>query len=351
MEAIVNSCQRMVNRLHGDPVDHPPNFDIMMVFAAHFIGQPLSRYYLDHRVLCEANFAVQPAFELDILQAISDPYREAADFGAEIEFPDDGLPICRTPLLRERADLGRLESPDPATGRRMSDRLAAVRLMHAEQGGTVPVMGWVEGALAEAADLRSVDALMIDLYDDPDWVIELLERCVEVGIAFARAQVMAGGDIIGLGDAIASQISPRMYRTYALPYEQRIFAAVHELGALARLHICGNTTRILSDMVSSGADIIDIDWMVDIGEAAAAFGDGPVVCGNFDPVAMMLQGTPEQVRRAVIDCLERGGSRCFSAAGCEIPDHTPEENLQAQAHALRAFGTRTGATYDPRIVV
>jgi MtaA/CmuA family methyltransferase len=341
----------MVNRLHGDPVDRPPNFDIMMVFAAHFIGQPLSRYYLDHRVLCEANFAVQQAFELDILQAISDPYREAADFGAEIDFPDDSLPICRTPLLRERADLDRLDPPDPATGHRMSDRLAAVRLMHAEHGGMVPVMGWVEGALAEAADLRTVDALMIDLYDDPGWVTELLERCVEVGIAFARAQVMAGADIIGLGDAIASQISPRMYRTYALPYEQRIIAAVHELGALARLHICGNTTRILSDMVSSGADMIDIDWMVDIGEAAAAFGDGPVVCGNFDPVAIMLQGTPEQVRSAVVDCLERGGPRSFSAAGCEIPDHTPEKNLRAQAHALRAFGTRAGATYDPGTVV
>jgi MtaA/CmuA family methyltransferase len=341
----------MMNRLQGDPVDHPPNFDIMMVFAAHFIGQPLSRYYSDYRALCEANFAVQQAFELDILQAISDPYREAADFGAEIEFPDDGLPICRAPLLRERADLDRLESPDPTTGRRMSDRLEAVRLMYAEQGGTVPVMGWVEGALAEAADLRSVDALMIDLYDDPGWVSELLERCVQVEIAFAHAQVRAGADIIGLGDAIASQISPQMYRAFALPYEQRIFAAVHEMGALARLHICGNTTRILSDMVSSGADIIDIDWMVDIREAAEAFGDGPAVCGNFDPVAIMLQGTPEQVGRAVLDCLEGGGSRGFSAAGCEIPDHTPEENLRAQVRALQAFGARGDATSDPGIVV
>jgi uroporphyrinogen decarboxylase len=336
----MNSYDRMMNRLRGEAVDRPPNFDIMMVFAAHFIGQPLSRYYLDHRVLCEANFAVQYAFELDILQAISDPYREAADFGAEIEFPDDGLPICRVPLLRERTDLDRLESPDPTAGRRMSDRLQAVRLMHTQQGGTVPVMGWVEGALAEAADLRSVDALMIDLYDDPHWVSELLERCVEVEIAFARAQVRAGADIIGLGDAIASQISPQMYRAYALPFERRIIAAVHEMGALTRLHICGNTTRILSDMVSSGADIIDIDWMVDIRTAAEVFGDGPAVCGNFDPVAIMLQGTPEQVRRAVLDCLERGGSRCFSAAGCEIPDCTPQENLRAQVHALQVFGAK-----------
>ena len=94
-------------------------------------------------------------------------------------------------------------------------------------------------------------------------------------------------------------VSPRMYRQFALPYEQRIFAAVHEMGTLARLHICGNTNRILADMAASGADIIDLDWMVDMGEAARLFGDGPAACGNFDPVSVMLQGTVEQVKEAV----------------------------------------------------
>jgi uroporphyrinogen-III decarboxylase len=55
---------------------------------------------------------------------------------------------------------------------------------------------------------------------------------VGVEIAFARAQVEAGADIIGLGDAVASQISPAMYRRFALPYEQRIFQAVHQMGGL-----------------------------------------------------------------------------------------------------------------------
>ena len=72
----MNSHQRVMKRLRGEPVDRPPNFDIMMTFAAHYIGQPLSRYYLDYRVLTEANLVVQRDFDLDILQAISDPYRE-----------------------------------------------------------------------------------------------------------------------------------------------------------------------------------------------------------------------------------------------------------------------------------
>jgi uroporphyrinogen decarboxylase len=163
----------------------------------------------------------------------------------------------------------------------MSNRLEAIHSFQQQVGGKVPVMGWVEGALAEAADLHSMTAVLTDLYDRPEWLVELLERCVEVEIAFARAQVEAGADIIGLGDAVCSQVSPKMYRQFALPYEQRIFAAVHEMGAIARLHICGNTTRLLEDMAESGADIIDIDWMVDIHQAAEVFAGSR--CAAIDP--------------------------------------------------------------------
>jgi MtaA/CmuA family methyltransferase len=199
-------------------------------------------------------------------------------------------------------------------------------------------MGWVEGALAEAADLRSVYLTMTDLARRPEWLEELLEICVEVEIAFARMQVQAGAEIIGLGDAVASQISPAMYRRFALPYEQRIFKAVHELGAVTRLHICGNTNRIVTDMVESGADIIDLDWMVDMPSAVRQFGDRVSFLGNVDPVAVMLQGSPETVYRATLDCMKTGGPRCFSGAGCEIPDGIPIENFHAQSRALSEFG-------------
>jgi len=333
----MNSYTRMMRRLKGEEVDRPPNFDIFMTFAAHYIRKPLSQYYLDYNVLVDANLAVLEDFDLDIVQAISDPYRETADFGAEIEFPEDNLPLSHKPLLANHDDIKTIRPPDPLIGRRMSDRLQAIRRFRKEVGGEVPIMGWVEGALAEAADLRGVSNLLMDLILAPDWVEELLEVCVEVAVNFAQAQVDAGADIIGLGDAIASQVSPKMYRRFALPYEQRIFAAVHEMGALARLHICGDTGAIVDDMDSSGADIIDLDWMVDMEAAASNYGDRVSFCGNFDPVAVMLQGSADQVFNSTISCMQMGGSRSFSAAGCEIPDGTPEANIRAQSRALAEF--------------
>ena len=334
----MNPLERLKNRLRGETVDRPPNLDILMTFAAHHIGKPLSRFYLDHRVLVDANLAVAEDFNLDIVQAISDPFREAADFGLEVEFPVDNLPVNRKPLLAAPEDIKKLVVPDPTTGPRMGDRVDAIRLFRQKVGGEIPIMGWVEGALAEAADLRSVYLTMTDLIARPEWLEELLELCVQVEIAFARAQVQAGADIIGLGDAVASQISPAMYRRFALPYEQRIFQAVHAMGALARLHICGNTNRIIPDMVASGADIIDLDWMVDMHSAAGIFGDRVSFLGNVDPVAVMLQGTPEKVFDATTTCLKTGGPRSISGAGCEIPDGTPEENFHAQTRALQLLG-------------
>ncbi len=334
----MTSFERFQHRLAGKPVDRPPNFDIMMQFAAHYIHKPLRDYYWDHRVLVNANMAMLEDFKLDIVQAISDPYREAFDLGLDVAFPDDALPLSTRPLLADPADLNKLKLTKPENGKRMSDRLQAIYKFRELVGGQVPIMGWVEGALAEAADLRGVGQLMMDLFERPDWVIDLLEFCCEQEILFARAQIDAGADIMGLGDAVASQVSPAWYRQYGLPYEQRIFAAVREKSATPRLHICGNTSLIVEDMAKSGADIVDLDWMVDYGHAAQLYGDaGPAICGNFDPVKVMLQGSPTDVKHAVAHCLQVGGRKNFNMAGCEIPDGTPTENLQAQAEALAEF--------------
>ncbi|MCK5573002.1 MAG: uroporphyrinogen decarboxylase family protein [Bacteroidetes bacterium] len=334
----MTAYQRLTRRMEGHPVDRPPNTNIFMTFAARYIGKSLSDYYLDYRVLVEANMAMIEEFESGIAQAISDPYREAADFGAEVVFPEDGLPLGKNPLLDDPDKLKALRRPDPATGRRMSDRLNAVRLMREKVGDDIPVMGWVEGALAEASDLRGDSNLLMDLYDRPEWTLELLELCAELAIDFARAQIEAGAHIVGLGDAIGSQVSPELYRRFALPYEKKIFGAVREMGAITRLHICGDTTKILPDMVESGADIIDLDWMVDLKSPAERYGDRVSFCGNFDPVAVMLQGSTEDVYRATQECMRVGGSRSISAAGCEIPIGTPQENLHAQVRALGELG-------------
>ena len=338
----MNSFERYQNALAGLPVDKIPNFDIIMGFGAQFIGQKLRAYYLDHRVLVESNLAMVDHFGLDILQAISDSYREAHDFGLEVDFPEDGMPVVKRPLLVDEMRIRQLKPLDPGTGKRMSDRLEAVWMFAQQAKGSLPIMGWVEGALAELADIRGVSQTLLDLVDRPGWLEEALDVITQTEIAFGIAQVRAGADIIGMGDSLASQISPRMYREFALPYEKRIIEAIHQAGAKVRLHICGNTTRIFPDMTTSGADILDVDHMVDLAgarqvaqERAGLLGiQEPALTGNFDPVSVMLQGSEEQVASSVEACILQGGPRYMSAAGCEIPPGTPPGNLLAQDQVL-----------------
>jgi uroporphyrinogen decarboxylase len=331
--------ERVRGRPRVEPLDRRPNFDIYMQRAAHHAGRRLRDYYLDHRALVEANLAVLDAFDLDVVQAISDPYREACDLGLDVEWPDDGLPLRRAILVQAPEDADRVRFVAPEDGRRMSDRLEAVRLLRERVGDDVPVMGWVEGSFALASVLRGDTNVLLDVHDRPEWLTQLLERLVEVGIAFVRAQVAAGAHVIGLGDSMGSLVSPRQYRQFVLPYEQRLFAAAKEAGAIPRLHICGDTRHIVADMARSGAEVVDLDWMVDLAKAAEAFGpDGPAPCGNFDPVAVMLNGTPEEVEGAVRSCAAAAGPRHISAAGCEVPDRTPEANLLAHARTLRGLG-------------
>jgi len=335
----MNSYERVMNRLHGKPIDRVPNFDIIMGFGAHYVGAKLSQYLLDHHYMVKSNLAMVSDFDIDILQTLTDPFRESVDFGLEVEFPEDGLPKRIRPLLAPGDDLKDVPLIEPGSGRRMSDRIEAVRMLHEQANKVVPVMGWVEGAMAEANDLLSDSIMMTTFYDAPEWLTALMERITEVEITFARIQIDAGADIIGLGDAIASIVSPGMYRQFALPYEKRIFAAVHEKGALARLHICGNTSKILPDMLASGADFIDIDWMVNYAKAAETFGECASPVGNFDPVSVMYRGSEQMIEEAALHCLKVGGSRSFSAAGCEIPDGTPPRNLRFHARVLREAGS------------
>jgi MtaA/CmuA family methyltransferase len=195
-------------------------------------------------------------------------------------------------------------------------------------------MGWVEGPLAECADLMGLTPLIYALYDEPGMVREMLGICLESALACARAQARAGADVIGVGDAVASVLGPAVYREFALPYEQRLFEAIASEGAVGRLHICGDIAPLLADIRRSGARVVDVDWMVGFGEARAALEGAAVVCGNFDPVRVVRDGTPEDVGRAVRGCLVEGGGQCLVMAGCEIPQDTPPENLAAVGRAL-----------------
>jgi MtaA/CmuA family methyltransferase len=330
----MNAYQRVMLALEGLEPDRKPNACILMAFAAKYIRASYKQYVTDYKTLSRAVLKCAEDFDIDILSVISDPVREASGFGAPICFPENGVPYVQGVYIQDLKDISKLKIAVPESAARMNDRIMAVDLLKREGGADYPVMGWVEGALAEACDLRGMNNIMMDLVDEHEAIGELLEICTEQAILFARSQINAGADIIGIGDAAASLVGPALYEEFVLPFEQRIVRAIHEEGARARLHICGNIQSILKQVTLTGADIIDVDWKVDFKEAVQQFGDSIAACGNFDPVSVLLQGTPEKVENSVRNCLAVSRSNTFIMAGCEVPGQTPLENLKAVSAAL-----------------
>lgn len=315
--------------MRGEACDRPAVTPIFMSWAAGFIGRTYRDYYRDGDVLVQAQMAVVSAFNLDQVSAISDPWREASAYGMEFDYPEHGVGRPRAALIQSPQDVTRVRPFELEHADRPKQRVESVRKMAQALGQTRSVLGWVEGPLAVYADLRGVESMFLDLIDHPQMYLAAAEIIIENQIRFARAQVAAGADMIGVGDSVASLVSPPMYRQFVLPFEERLFEAIHEAGAAVKLHICGDIRNNIRFMAQTGCDIIDVDWMVPLDEARAAVGPQVTLAGNFDPSAVLLQGTPHEVADAARRNIDMGSRRFILQPGCEVPPGTPEQNIRA----------------------
>ena len=338
----MNSRERVLAMLAGQPADHLPNMAITMMFAADQVGTKYLEYATNHKVLAEGQIRTAEQFGIDHVSVISDPAVEASDCGAEAKFYPDQPPAIdeANALLADKAMFMQL-APRLAGferggfGPRMTNRIQAVALLKERAGAEKLVEGWVEGPCAESSDLRGINNLMLDFVDDPDFVRDLFEFVVSMELSFAAAQVQAGADIIGIGDAAASLVGPRIYHEFVWPLEKRLVDGIHALGARVRLHICGNTRRILAEMGRLGCDMIDLDYLAPVEEGRTQMGLQQVILGNIDPVRVLRDGTPTTITQAIGLCHHQAGSHYIVGAGCEVPRDTPHPNLLALAKYAR----------------
>ena len=324
--------ERVLALLDGRPVDRLPLMPITMMFAAAHIGAKYGTYALDHRVMAEAQLRTAETFGFDHVSAITET-REAPDCGAGVRYFED-QPYAmdeQRARLAEKSDLSRLTMPDPLTATHMRDRLCGLALLKERTGGEKLVEGWVEGPCGASADLRGINTLMLDFFDDAAFVQDLFEFTVELAIRFGRAQVDAGAEMIGIGDPAASLVGPATYREFVWPYEKKLVDGLHAAGARIRLHICGNTRRILEDLGRLGCDMVDIDSAVPLSAAREKMGPAHVLAGNLDPVRDLRNGSPDSVGAALAECHRQAGPRYIVAAGCEVPRDTPAANIRAMA--------------------
>ncbi len=306
---------------------------ILMHFIARYAGGNYAGFASDHRFLVEANLRALNDFDIDMVGLISDPYRETSAFGARIEFIPEGVPRCLDLVIKTDEDVRNLRRPDVYQSERTLDRILGAELLAKRTNGDVPIIGWIEGPMAEACDLTGIEQFMMMQMMNPDIANTLLDKCVLTAKDFARAQIEAGCDIIGMGDAICSQIDPFTYQTFVKERHREIISYIHEQGAKVKIHICGDISHLLPSMTDLGIDILDLDWQVDPQLAFEILGPDVIRCGNIDPRFVMDKSPEEVFSTCKLLCEKEKGRKFILSAGCEIIVTTPTENLMAMRKA------------------
>lgn len=301
----------------------------------------MRRYSTDPAALAESVMRYYERFLPDAIWLSADTWVSAEAMGARVGATDDHQPLggLGEPVVRTAADLDRIPPPDVSRQGRYPLMLEALaRIVDALGRDVFIVACFDQYPFALAAALMGVNELMVRLHDDPPFVQALMARAADYALAYGRAQAQLGPDLLSGGDSPAGLIGPATYRALALPAEQKLIAALKAAtGKPLSLHICGDATALLPAMATSGADVLELDHLVDLATACRTVGPEIGIWGNVDPVGILSRGTPQTVRataRSVLASLRAAGHRRFVlSSGCTLAVETPAANLDALLHA------------------
>lgn len=280
------------------------------------------------------------AGEIDSAASVSlmDLSVEAECFGAEIRFSDDEVPTVVGRLVNGEEDVMALQIPEVGSGR-SGVYIEAMRLA-CERITDRPVLAGMIGPFSLAARLYDVSEIMMDCYDDPDTVNALLEKTTDFLINYALAYKAVGANGIVMAEPVAGMLSPSLEEEFSAPYVKRIVDAVQDDSFIVIYHNCGdNVAQMTESILSTGAAAYHFGNSVDMAEMIEKLPADVLVMGNVDPVSAFRAGTPESVREATLELLERCSKypNFIISSGCDIPPATPWENIHAFFGAVEEY--------------
>src|SRR6185503_4944942 len=157
--------------------------------------------------------------------------------------------------------------------------------------------------MIEGGGSKNYAAVKRMMFAEPKTFHALLDKIADTVILYLNAQIEAGAQGVQLFDSWAGELSPKDYAEFALPYEQKIFASINRT-VPSIIYINGSGT-FLEQMAGCGADVLSIDWRVNLEDARARVGPKLTLQGNLDPCVLL--STPEIIAAKARDLIGAGG--------------------------------------------
>ncbi len=261
---------------------------------------------------------------------------EAEILGCDLVWTKDGPPSVKTHPLEENPVVPCKCTIPTADDGRLPMVLEVMRRMKAAVGETTALYGLICGPFTLASHLRGNDIFM-DMFDDEEFVLNLLEYCTAVGKRMAELYIKAGMDVIAVVDPLVSQVSSAHFEDFLSASFKDLFDHIRAKGAFSSFFVCGDATRNIEVMCQTGPDSISIDENVSL-PAAKAITDkyNIAIGGNIPLTSVMLHGNQQDNMKCVLDLLDSVDDtrNLIVAPGCDMPYAVPVDNGIAVAQAI-----------------
>jgi len=317
--------------IHGESCDRPPVIPLIIQHALHIAGIPHGEYSTDPNRLAAAQLFALREYGYDGLHVSSDNYIISEVLGNEVRIQHDEPPQKLRSVLESNVSLTKLKDFDPLTDGRMPVIIGATRLLREELGEKAFIKTNCDsGPFSVASALRGAENLLYDMADGMEYVYDLLELTGEAIIKYAKAIAAAGAHCITYGESSASIIGRADFEKNVLPFNRHVISEIKKTGLPVFFHMCGNIDHIVDLLPQTGADAIEIDSMTDLARAYELTNRRLCIEGTVDTVKILLKGTPEDVVSDARECIRVSqGRNLILSSGCELPRHTPKENVRA----------------------
>jgi uroporphyrinogen decarboxylase len=286
---------RLIKACRREKVDRPP------VWLMRQAGRYMEQYrairaktpFLD---LCKnpslaAEVTLQPYehFGMDAVIIFSDILIPVEAMGMPLELSEKG-PVLDNPV-RSQTRLDELIIPDPYQATPFV--MEVIRAVKARINDAVPVIGFagapwtLASYMVEGGTSKNFIELKRLLYAQPQVLHRLLAKITATVKEYLAAQLAAGADVVQLFDTWAGELSATTYRMFALPYLQEIIQYLKTISNRPVILYTNGCAAILEEMLATGADVLSIDWRLDMQDAQRRVAGRVALQGNIDPCALM----------------------------------------------------------------
>ena len=317
-------------------------------------GHTVRQAVCDGRIHYEAVMKLNEMYPSAAACTIMDLTAEAEAFGAQIAFSDDAVPAVASRLLPDAKSIYDLKVPSLSAGRipqyLKANLLAAnsqkqfatphsVPLGQRTANSQKPLFAGCIGPFSLAGRLYDMSDIMVLIYENPDAAHELLNKCTKFIEKYCEALKLTGANGVLMAEPAAGLLSNDDCMTFSSQYVKRIVNHVQDDNFIVVLHNCGNQGHCTPAMVVTGAAAYHFGNKCRMEDVIRDVPATALAMGNLDPVSLFKDGTPEQLRQATLDLLNkmRPYPNFVLSSGCDTPPHTPAENINAFFETLNEW--------------